>query len=300
MVDVVARREDFGKLLEPGLRKIFENVLKAQPEMRSEFYNMQTTDNPTEEDLSIGAMKGFPLFTGTISYDRMYQGYSVTYEFPERAGGFQVERKLFDDDRYTIINKRPAGLALAAARQREEDAVATFNNAFSGSYVGGDAKALCATDHPSPAPDGPAARSNKGAYALNHANLLVVRNLMKDTRDDRNNRIMMNPDTLLIPTGLYETAWELMQSEGKVNTADHNPNIHHGKYKLVEWNLLSSSTDWFMIDSRLMKLFLNWFERVPMEFAYEEDFNTLVARYRAYTRYNCGFSDWMWIYGNDV
>jgi hypothetical protein len=47
-----------------------------------------------------------------------------------------------------------------------------------------------------------------------------------------------------------------------------------------------------------MKRFLKWYDRVPIEFKMEEDFDTLVAKFRAYMRYACGWSDWFWVYGN--
>jgi hypothetical protein len=300
----VARRDDFGSLLEPGLRKIFYEVYGEIPSMIGELFNVQTTDNPFEEDQSIGSLGDFPQFSGTVEYDRPYQGYNKVYEFPEFAKGFRVERKLYDDDKYNIINKKPAGLATAAIRRRETDGAAVFINAFNALFPGPDAVALCSTTHPSRAfvesggTEGVLARSNMGVLPLTHANLQTTKNLMKGTQDDRGNRIAMKPDTLLVPTALEEVAWELIQSAGKVNTSDNNPNIHQGKYKLIVWDELTDDEDWFLIDSRYAKMFLNWFDRIPIEFAQAEDFDTLVAKYRAYMRYDCGWSDWVWIYGN--
>jgi len=297
---VTARREHFGKLLEPGLRKIFYETYDQIPVMMNELYNVQTTSNPYEEDVSIGTMGEFPKFQGTVEYDRMYEGYNKIYDFPEFAKGFRIERKLWDDERYNQINKRPAGLAIAAQRRRESDAAALFENAFDSNYEGPDGKPLCATDHPSKAPDGPSERSNKGTDALSHTSLQETKNEMRGFVDDRGGKISVVPDTLLVPVELEETAWELIESEGKVDTNENNPNIHYGKYKLIVWDYLEDSSNWFLIDSRYAALFLNWFDRVPLEFAMEEDFDTLVAKFRAYMRYNAGWSDWVWIYGHEV
>ncbi len=298
---VTARREHFGYLLEPGLRKIFYETYEQIPTMIPELFNMQTTDNPYEEDVSIGTMGDFPEFTGTVEYDRPYQGYKKLYEFPEFAKGFRIERKLYDDDRYNIINKRPAGLAISAARRRERDAAAIFNNAFSD--TGPDGVPLCSDQHPTTAPDGPpagtAGRVNVGTYELNHENLQLVKNLMRGFIDDRGGKISVVPDTLLVPVALEEVAWELIQSEKKIDTAENNPNIHYGTYKLIVWDYLEDDNAWFLIDSHYAKMFLNWFDRVPLEFAMTEDFDTLVAKFRAYMRYSAGYSDWIWIFGNN-
>lgn len=296
---VTARREHFGKLLEPGLRKIFYETYEHIPSMINEIFNVQTTSNPYEEDTSIGTMGEFPEFEGTVEYDRPYAGYTKLYEFPEFAKGFRIERKLYDDDRYNIINKRPAGLAISATRRREADAASLFENAFDSDYEGPDGVALCSTAHPSKAP-GVGNRSNKGTAALSHEALQDAKLAMRDFRDDRNERISVVPDTLIIPPDLEETAWELIKSEKKVDTAENNPNIHQGKYTLIVWDYLEDSSNWFMVDSNYAKMFLNWFDRVPIEFAMEEEFDTLVAKFRAYMRYSFGWSDWVWIYGSEV
>ncbi len=212
-------------------------------------------------------------------------------------------------DRYNIINKRPVGLALSAARRREADAAALFNNAFSAAHTGPDGKRLCATDHPSKAyvdsggSEGIENRSNVGTLPLSHDSLQTTKNLMRNTRGDRGERISVVPDTLLVGTANEEVAWELIASDKKVDTSDNNPNIHSGRYRLIVWDELEGTTNanspWFLIDSRYSAMFLNWFDRIPLEFAMEEEFDTLVAKFRAYMRYDSGWSDWVWIYGQD-
>lgn len=293
----VARRENFGELLEPGLSEIFYEVYEQIPSVIGDLFNVQTTDQAVVTDLSIGTLGEFPEFDGTVEYDRMYQGYKATYEFPEYAKGFQIERKLYDDDQYNIINKRPAALAISAARKRETSAAAIFNNAFNDSYAGPDGTGLCSTTHASKATG--VNQTNEGSYALNHENLYIVKLAMRGFVDDRGGKILVNPDTLLVPPAMEEDAWELIQSELKVDTADNNPNIHYGKYKLIVWDYLDDDK-WFLIDSRYAKMFLNWYDRIPIEFAMEEDFDTLVAKFRAYMRFAAGWSDWVWVYGNQV
>jgi len=295
---VTARREHFGKLLEPGLREIFYEEYDQLPSMIPELFNQVNTDNPYEEDVSIGTLGEFPEFKGSVDYDRMYEGYKALYEFPEFAKGFRIERKMYDDDRYNVINKQPRGLALSANRRRESDAAKIFNNAHDTDYPGPDGKPLCATDHPSPAPDGPSERVNYDTKTLNHDNLQLIKNEMRQFVDDRGGKISVVPDTLIVPIDLEEIAWELIESEKKIETAENNPNIHYGKYRLIVWDYLEHDDAWFLCDSRYMNIFLNWFDRVPLEFAMEEDFDTLVAKFRAYMRYAAGWSDWVFVFGN--
>ena len=138
-----ARRENFGSLLEPGLRKIFYETYDQIPSMIAELYNVQTTSNPFEKDQSIGTMGDFPKFEGTVEYDRPYEGFSKIYEFPEFAKGFRIERKLYDDD--ICMSIAPCGLAISA--QRETDGQLCLN--ANSDRVGGGGVALCSTQHPS-------------------------------------------------------------------------------------------------------------------------------------------------------
>jgi hypothetical protein len=137
-------------------------------------------------------------------------------------------------------------------------------------------------------------------YQLGHAALRDGILKMRSTLDDRGGRIPIVPDTILVPAELEEKAWELVTAEGKLatNHPGTNPNIHQGKLKVVVWDYLTDPDVWFLIDSRFAKMFLNWFDRVKLEFAAAEDFDTLVAKYRAYMRYNAGWSDWVWVHGN--
>lgn len=297
---VTARVEHFGSQLEDGLSEIFDNVWDEFDSNIPELFNMRTTDRPFEKDMSIGAFKEFPEFNGTIEYDRNYEQYETTYEFPEYAAGFQIERKLYDDQMYGIIEQQPRGLAESARRRREEHAAALFNNAFDSGFPGGDGVALCSETHPTESPDGPTARVNAGTRELNHDNLWQTVLDMRQSLNDRGDKIPITPTLLLLPDKLFETGWKLVQSDQVINQADHNPNVHQGQFKIVTWYALDNDDAWFLIDEKYMKMYLKWYDRIPIEFKFEEDFDTLVAKFRAYMRYECGFSHWQWIYGNDA
>ena len=299
---------NFGDLLEPGLKKIYNDQYKALPEMRGMLFNVQSADSSYEKDSSVGSFSDMPTFDGTIKYDDVYQGYDVTYNHVEFAKGFKVERKLFDDDLYNIISRKPRGLAISANRTREKGAASVFNNAFTGSgkiVLDGvtvlnntEGQALCATAHTSTAST--TTQGNYGTTALSATAMEATRILMAATKDDRDNLISVQPDLILVPRALEETAWEIIASKGKVDSADNNANFHYGKYKLAVWDYLTDSNNWFVIDSAMSKMFLNWYDRIPVEFFQEKSFDTLIAKFAAYGRWSYGFSDWRWIYGHKV
>lgn len=305
----IAISENFGDLLEPGLRKIYTEQHEALPEMRPMLFNVQSSSTSYEKDSSVGSFGDMEVFKGTVAYDDVSQGYDVTYTHVQLTKGFKVERALFDDDLYNIISRKPRGLAIAANRTMEKYAASVFNNAFSGSgslTVDGvtvlsntEGQALCSTAHPY-SPDDSTTQSNSGTSAISPTAIEATRRAFATLKDDRGNLISVQPDLLLVPREREETAWEIIASKGKVDTAHNNANFHFGKYKLAVWDYLTDSTDWFMIDSSMMKMYLNWFDRVSLEFFKDKEFDTLISKFANYARCSYGWSDWRWVYGHNV
>ena len=193
------------------------------------------------------------------------------------------------------------GLALAAMRKREKDAASVFNNAFSSSYVGGDAVALCSASHPY-SPSNATVQSNRGTTALSVDSVDTTRRLMRSYKDDRGELVPVNPDTILIPPALERTAWEIINTPLQPYTANNTANFNASKLnRVIVWDYLTDSNNWFLVDSMMAGMYLNWYDRVPMEFAMDptSDFS-LEARFRGYMRYSYGWDDWRWIYGHEV
>jgi phage major head subunit gpT-like protein len=295
----IVTSENFGYLLDPGLRKIFMDEYALPEGQVDMLFGMEKSNKATEYDLGIGGVGDLEEFTGTIPYDDFKQQYRVSYTHKEWVKGMKVERKLVDDDLYSVINKRPMILALAAKRTREKHGSQIFNNAFNTSvFAGGDGLALCNAAHTRVGTS--TTVSNSGSTALSATAVEATRIAMRAYTDETDNLITARGDTLLVPPALEETAWEIITSTGKLGTADNDPNFNKGKYKIIVWDYLSDSNNWFMIDSRMAKMFLKWFDRIPVEFNKDKDFDTYVSKWSVYTRYSYGFSDWTWLYGHNV
>jgi hypothetical protein len=124
---------------------------------------------------------------------------------------------------------------------------------------------------------------------------------MINFRGDQAERISVMPTGILIPPDLYDSAYEIVASQGKPDTANNNANVHFGQYEIVEWNYLTDTNNWFMYDGGMMKDFgLIWLDRIKGEFAFVEDFDTLQGKWRAYSRWGYSWVDWRWINGAQV
>lgn len=305
----MAISERWAQLLEPGLRSIFElqATALAAPSRIPLLFSVQDSTKAAEHDLGVGGFGDWHEYEGAIEYDDNEQGYKTTYTHKEFAEGFVVERALVDDDQYNIINARPRGLATAAIRTREKHAASVFNNAFSTTYLGGDGIALCeSAGHPY-SPGNASTQTNEGSTALSYDAVVETRRIMREYKDDRGELVPINPNLILIPAELENTANEIVNTMRGPNTqqpstADFAASLvqQHGINFLV-WDYLTDANNWFLLDTVLAKQYLKWFDRVPLEFAADptSDFN-LIAKFRGYMRYSYGWSDWRFVYGHNV
>jgi len=292
--------EQWPDLLEAGLKKIFINQYDDIPTMTNDIFSKMDSTKSQEKFSSAGVFPSISAFTGKVDYSsEPVQGYDKTVSFTEYAGGFTVERKLAADDLYNIVSSFPENFAIAIKRFRETMGADVFNRAFTYTPTDGDAQPLCSNSHPSTA-DASYAGDNLGTTALSATAVSTARLAMRKYTDDQNGKIYVMGDTILAPIDLEETAWEIINSRGKVDTANNNANFLMGKYKLLVWPFLSDTNNWFMMDSSYMKKWLHWIDREPVQFFKDKDSDTLVAKYAAYFRMATAWIDWRFIYGSNV
>lgn len=296
----------FGDLLDPRFQKIFFERYKQLADMIPKLYAMQGSNGRNNMTWSqVGALGDWGAFAGRVDYDSMAQGYDTTMTPVEFTSGIMVERKLFDDDQFNIMDRKPSALATAAQRTRQKHAARPFNNAFTFDtyfFNNTEGVATCSASHTTTASGVSTAVgfNNTTTSALSATAVAAARINFVKFRDDRGNRMDVMPDEILIPPDLYEVGYEIIQSSGKVDTANNNRNVHEGAYNLIEWNYLSDTNNWFLMDSEGREENLIWNDRVPIEFAYAEDLDTIIAKWRGYMRYGNAIPDWRWIFGGNV
>ena len=295
----------FGDLLDPRFQKVMQNWLKELPDtVPTLFTIVPTNDRNDMRFTQVGTLPDFDEFNGTVTYPSLNQGYDTTMTPLEFVSGFQVERKLFDDDQYHIMDQKPVSLGTSYNRTRQKHAARVFVNAFSVDnyfYVNTENVALCSNSHTTTS--GAATTNgfdNLGTTAMSATAVASARISMVGFRGDQAQRVDIMPDELWYPPQLYETAWEIANAGGKLDVSTNNPNVHKGKYTLREWNYMSDANDWFLGDSTLRKQSLFWQDRIGLEFAYAEDMDTLVAKWRAYVRHGFAEVDWRWTFGSQV
>ena len=293
--------ENFGDLLDARVRKIYgqEFASSVDEAMGPMIFGEETSTRNYEIVFGVGGMTTIPTFDGSITYDTIGQLYDKTFSFPERAGGIKVERKLYDDDMFSIMDRRPWQLAHSTADTIEDGYASVLNGAFVGND-GPDGVCLCSASHPY-SPDDATTQSNAGSTAISATAIEATRRIGRNAiYNDRGRLFAVNYDMIVCTIDKEETAWEVINSKGKVNTANNNRNFHEGRYKLAIWDKLNDSNNWFMLDSKLAKMFLLHWSRIKPEMKQDSDTDTLVAKWYVYWRETVGWADWRPIYGHNV
>jgi phage major head subunit gpT-like protein len=273
-------------------------------------YRIVPSERAFEEHLGVGqfSSSGWNFEdSGRIQYDDRNKGYKKTFTHVEFAKGFMVQRKLMDDNLQEIPRNNAEELGDAAFRFREKAAALLFTNAFTDSgtddygfpIAGSDAVGLASAAHPNSPTDSAATQTNEGTLSLTKANVRTTREAHMALADDRGDILNIMPDILLVPPELEDDALEIVRSTLDPTSANNAINPQAGRFAVVVWHYLTDANAWFMIDSGRMRRDLLWYERIPVEFARDVDFETLQAKFRAYMRFSRGARDWRWLYGQN-
>lgn len=300
---------NFAELLRPGLQQIFDTLAGRPDPVRDTLFNVIPSSMAWEEYEGMGTVGLVPPWSGQVEYEDFDAYYKKTIRNFLLVKGISVEKTLLEDDQYGKIRQRATGLGETFATTKEHDAVQVFINAFTDSgknrmgdsVAGADAVGLCSTAHPRSPMQSGTTQSNEGTLALTIDNVDTTRQNMLNFTDDRGQLMGVSPDLVLVPAELQRTAETIFSSKAQYEpgSANFTVNLFGGRMRVIMWNRLTDSNAWFMIDSRLMKQYLIWQERVAPAFEALPQVNPEVAQFSGRMRYGIGWTYWSWIFGQN-
>lgn len=239
---------------------------------------------------------------GQTSFDNQAgERYVYNQEHNEIALGYAITRKAIDDNLYkSQFQPSNLGLQNSFAQTKEIFGWNVFNTAnVYNAAVGGDGKALVASDHPI---DGNSIANTPSVQVdLNEASLLNAQTTIPVTYlDNAGLKTFAEARKLVVPTALVPVAIRLTQTELRPGTADNDVNailstmggLRDG---FVQSEFLTSNYAWFVLTNIEGLLYL---ERVPFEMDMQVDFSTDNLLVKAYERYSFSYNDWRSIYGS--
>lgn len=289
--------------LDPTFRAIFHETENSYETMYDKIFHVHNSDKAFEKDTALSGIGQLEEVNelGNIPYEDATPGWDVTYVHRKFAKGRMVSQEMIDDEKFNMITRLPKSLADAKMRTMEQAAADVFNYGFTAGggglavFTGGDSKALFATDHVNR--DGDVTQSNKVTTALSQSALQTAITAMKTRRDSKNQIIAFMPDTLIVPPALEYTARVILESSQVVGSGNNDINPVKGSLNLIVWPYLTSTTAWFVMDSKSHEL--HFFKRKDSGVQGPTyDFDNEAAKWKAVCRFSVGFSDWMGVYGS--
>ena len=295
-------RAQLVKELVPGLHALFGLEYDRYENQHEAIFDTENSDRAFEEEVMLSgfgeaAVKGEG---AAVSYDTAQEAWTSRYTHETIALAFALTEEAIEDNLYDTLSSRyTKALARSMSTTKQVKAANVLNNAFSSSFVGGDGKELCATDHPTV---GAGDLRNELATAadLNETSLEQALIDIADFKDERGLKVNASAVRLIIPPALQFVADRLTESQGRVGTSDNDINairnlgMISGGYTV---NNYLTDTDAFFIKTDVPNG-LKHFVRTPVSTSMEGDFETGNVRYKARERYSFGFSDWRGIFGS--
>jgi hypothetical protein len=296
----ISRAQMLKELL-PGLNALFGLEYAKYGEEHTEIYETESSERSFEEEVKLSGFGAAPVKQegAAIAYDNAQESYTARFTHETIAMGFSITEEAMEDNLYASLSARyTKALSRAMAYTKQVKAAALLNTGFD-AYLAGDGQYLFDTDHTL---TGGATFANRPTVAAD-LNETSLENAVIDIAawtDDRGLLIAARPKKLVIPSALQFVATRLLETEGRVGTADNDLNALRNNGSIPEGyainHFLTDSDAWFLCTD--VPNGMKHFTRAALATSMDGDFETGNVRYKARERYSFGVSDPMGIYGS--
>ena len=297
-------RNQLVKELEPGLNALFGLEYKQYEQEHTAIYTTETSDRAFEEEVMLSgfAQASVKPEGSAVKFDQAQETFTARYTNETIALAFAITEEAIEDNLYDRLASRyTKALARSMAQTKQVKAAAPLNNGLpGGTFNSGDGVTLFNTSHPTVA--GTFSNTLAVAADLNETSLEQSMIDIAALTDERGLKIAAKATSMVIPSALQFTADRLMNSAGRVGTADNDINAIRnmgmipGGYSV---NHFLTDTDAFYLITDVPNG-MKHFERAPLNTKMEGDFDTGNVRYKARERYVFGVSDPRGIFGSNA
>lgn len=293
------------KALWPGVAVGFGNSYDSYPaEWKGLVSDVKTSDKNYEE---VVQDTGFAIAPAKaqgagIAYDANVQGYVTRATHVTYALGYAVTMEELQDNQYEAVSMaRAKANAFSQAQTRELVVANVLNKGFSTALqVIGDGAAFFSTSHP---------LSNGGSFAntpttqadLSEASLEDALIAIAGFTNDRGLQIAVMPKKLVVSRQNQFNAARIMKSSLQNDTANNAINAMKVMGVLPEGfevnHYLTDTNAWFVKNAIPSGSGFTFWERMPVTFDKDNDFNTKNALASSITRFSVAVADPRCYYG---
>ena len=296
-------RAQANRELVPGLHALWGLENKRYQDEWKPIFETNSSERAFEEEVALSGFGSAVIKTegASVAYDTAQEFYSTTYRHVTTALAFAITEEAIEDNLYAELGSRyTKALAWSMNNTKEVMAASVLNNAFSASYLGGDGKRLCATDHPLVSGG---TNSNRPATYVDLSETALENGVIQigAWTDQRGLLIAIKPKQLIIANANSFTADKILNTVLKTDSADNTinsiyhtgaiPKGYHVNHYLIDtdaWFLTTDAPDG-----------LKHFNRISRSFSKDGDFDTGNLRWKARERFAFGFTNPLGVFGSE-
>jgi len=289
------------KLLWPGLNAIWGLSYDEGKMQWPEIFDRYTSTKNYEEDVGLtgtGLLKE-KANGAAIEYDSMKQSYVTRYTHVTYGLGYIITREELEDVLYPQFGpQRTRALAFSAMQTKEIICANILNRAFSGSYPGADGVSLINAAHPLSGGTASNTLDHAADFSEDALEELLIR--IGLATDDRGLKINISGLKLIGPPQLRYDFQRVLGNPERPATANRDINAIYQLGDLSQGfvinKYLTDPDAWFIKTD--IPDGLKLFQRRPIEFGQDNDFETENSKNKVTERYSAGCTDWRGIFGS--
>ena len=295
-------RAQLVKELVPGLNALFGLEYARYADEHTMIFDTESSDRAYEEEVMLSgfgeaAVKGEG---AAVKYDTAQETWTARYVHNTVALAFSLTEEAMEDNLYDTLSARyTRALARSMQQTKQIKAANVLNNGFSTTYPGGDGKPLMTTDHGT-LTAGDLKNELTTAADLNETSMEQALIDLAGFKDERGLKVNAQAQRLIVPPALQFVADRLLNTPGRVATADNDINAIKNMNMIPDGyavnHYLTDTDAWFIKTD--VPNGMKHFVRTAVSTNMEGDFETGNVRYKARERYSFGWSDWRGIFGS--
>ena len=295
-------RAQLVKELVPGLNALFGLEYARYADEHTMIFDTESSDRAYEEEVMLSgfgeaAVKGEG---AAVKYDTAQETWTARYVHNTVALAFSLTEEAMEDNLYDTLSARyTRALARSMQQTKQIKAANVLNNGFSTTYPGGDGKPLMTTDHGT-LTAGDLKNELSTAADLNETSMEQALIDLAGFKDERGLKVNAQAQRLIVPPALQFIADRLLNTPGRVATADNDINAIRNMGMIPDGyavnHYLTDTDAWFLKTD--VPNGMKHFVRTAVSTNMEGDFETGNVRYKARERYSFGWSDWRGIFGS--
>lgn len=289
------------KLLWPGIVDIWGRTYNSHGEQCKDLFDVVSSEKAYEEMVEVTGFGVAPVKSegAATVYDTETQGTVTRATHVAYSLGYIVTKEEMDDNLYLEVSgTRAKANAFSMYTTKETVAANVYNRAFNSSYTFGDGKEILATDHPTLS--GNQSNELSTAADLSEASLEDLLIQIMNAKNSRGLRISLSPRTLHVAPGNYFNAKRILDSSLQNDSANNAINVIKNSGAIPGGlkvnNYFTDADAWFVRTDAPSGMTM--FDRKPIEFSQDNDFDTDNAKAKSYMRFSLTVGDFRALYGS--